>query len=83
MVTRDSPHLTTDIFLHAVVKNELPLLFRVWYLFNRVSGNRHQTKGTNGNPLSITATGNVFVARWVLTLVTRPFLNFVMIHCIH
>ena len=52
----------------------------VWYLFSVVSGNRHQTTGSNGNALGITTTGNVFVARWVLPLVTRPFLDFVMIH---
>ena len=72
-----------DTFLHAVVNKKFPLLSLVWYLFNVVSGNRHQTKGSNGNVLSITTTGNVFVARWVLPLVPRPILDFVMIHWIH
>ena len=80
MVTRDSPYLTTDIFFHAVVKKKFPFLPLVWYLLNVVNGNRHQTRGRNGNGLSITTTGNVLVARWVLPLVTRPIFNFVMIH---
>ena len=53
-------------------KNKFPLLSLIWYLFNVVSGNRHLTRGSNGNPLSFTTTGNVFVTRWVLSLVTRP-----------
>ena len=80
MVTRDSPYLTTDILLHAVVKMKFPLLSLVWYLFNVVSGNRHQTRGSSENVLSSTTTGNVLVARWVPPLVTRPILDFAMIH---
>ena len=48
VVTRDSPYLTTDIFLHAVVKMKFPLLSLVWYLFNVVSGNRFLTRGSKG-----------------------------------
>ena len=68
MVTRESPYLTTDIFLHTAVKNKFPQLSLVWYLFNVVSGNRYQIRGRYENPLSITATGDVVVARWLLYL---------------
>ena len=54
MVTRDSPYLTIDIFLNAVVKEKIPLLSPVWYLFNVVSGNRHQTRGGNEDAFCIT-----------------------------
>ena len=82
MVTRESPYLTTDIFLHAVVNKKCPLLYLIWYLLNVMSGNRQQTRGSNGNALCTTATttGNVFVTRWVLPLLTRPVLDFIMIH---
>ena len=33
----------------------------VWYLFNVVSGNRYLTRGSSGNALTVTTTGNVFV----------------------
>ena len=70
MVTRDSPYLTIDIFIYVAVKIKFLLLSLVWYLFNVVSGNKHPTGGSNGNALSITTITNVFVARWVLPLVT-------------
>ena len=73
-------HISQIYSLHAVVKNKFPLLSLIWYLFKVVSGNRYQTRGSNGNALSITTTGDIFVASWVLPLVTRPFLDFVMIH---
>ena len=57
MVTRDSPYLTTDIFLHTVEKKKFPLLSLVRYLFKVVSGNRYVTRGSNGNTVSITMTG--------------------------
>ena len=79
MVTRDSPHLTTDIS-PCSNKKEISTTILVWYQFDVVSNNSHQTRVSSGNTLSITTTGNVFVARWVLPLVTRPVLNFVMIH---
>ena len=79
MVTRDSPYLTIDIFLHLVVKKKFPLLSLVWWLVNVVSNNRHLTRGSNGNVLSITTTGNALVAR-VLPLVTRTFLDLVRIY---
>ena len=63
MVTRDSPYLITDIFLQAVVKKKFPLLSLVRDLFKVVSGNRYVTRGSNGNILSITLTGNESVAR--------------------
>ena len=68
----------TDILLHAVVKKKFLLLSLVGYLFKVVSGNR----GSNGNALCITTTGNILVARWLLSLVTRPILDFVLIHSI-
>ena len=61
MATRGSPYLTIDKFPHAVVNKKFPLLSVVWYLFNVLSGNGHQTRGSNGNALIITTTGNVFV----------------------
>ena len=45
-----------------------------------VNGNRYLPRGSNGNAVYITSNGNVFVARWVLPLVTIPLLDFVMIH---
>ena len=36
--------------------------------------------GSNENALYITSTGNLFVARWVIPLVTIPLLDFVIIH---
>ena len=66
MVARDSAHLTMDIILHAVVKMKIPLLSLVWYLFDVVSGKRRGIRSRNGNALSITTTGSVFVASWVL-----------------
>ena len=66
MVTRDILYLTIDTFLDIV-----PLLFAVWYLFRVVSGNRYLPRGSNENTLCITSTGNVFVARWVMPLVTE------------
>ena len=63
MVTRDSPYLTTDIFLHAVVKQKFPLPSLVSYLFKVVIGNRYVTRGSNGNILSITLTSNVSAVR--------------------
>ena len=62
MVTRDTPYLTTDIFLDVVVTNKIPLLSIVWYLFSMVSANRYLTRGSNRSGLSITTTGNVFAA---------------------
>ena len=43
-----------------------------------VTGNRYLPRGSDGNVLCITTTGNgnVFVARWVMPLVTIPFLEF-------
>ena len=44
-----------------VVKRKFPLLSLGWYLFNVVIGNRHQTRGSNENVLSIATSGNDFV----------------------
>ena len=83
MVTRDSPYLTTDIFLYAAVKKRNFYYFLCFGIcLKGLSFNRHQTRDSNGNALSITKTSDVFVAWWVLPLVTRLFLDFVMIHWI-
>ena len=78
MVTKDIVHLTIVTFLDVVVKMNFPLLPVDW--FQMVSGNRYLLRGSNGNVFLITSTGNVSVSRWVITLVTIPLLDFVMIH---
>ena len=45
-----------------------------------VSHNGYLPRGSKGNALSFTTIGNVSVARQVIPLVTRSFLDFVMIH---
>ena len=80
VVTRDILHLTIVTFLIVVVKKNFPLLPVDWYLFWVVTGNRYLSRGSNENALFITSTGNVSVSRWVITLVTIPLLDFVMIH---
>ena len=71
IVTRGTVHTLQQIYSFIQEKKmKFPLLSLVWYLFNMVSGNRHQTRGSNGNPLS-----NVFVTRQVLPLVTRQVLT--------
>ena len=82
MVTKDILQLTKDIFLDVVVKKNFPLISVDWYLFRVASGNRYLPRGSNENTFYITSIGNVFVARWVLPLVTIPLLDFVMIHWI-
>ena len=80
MVTRDILHLTIVTFLDVVVKKNFPLLPVDWYLFRVVTGNRYLLRGSNKNALFIISTGNVSVGRWVITLVTIPLLDFVMIY---
>ena len=80
MVTRDILHLTTVTFLDVVVKKNFPLLLVYWYLFQIVTGNGYLSRSSNENALFITSTANVSVSRWVITLVTIPLLDFVMIH---
>ena len=75
--TRDI--LTIVTFLDVVVKENFPLLPVDWYLFSVVTGNRYLPRSSNENALFITSTGNVSVSRWVITLVTIPLLDFVMI----
>ena len=58
---------------------KISLLSLVWYLFIVLSYNRYLPRGSNGNTLCITSTGNIFIARWVIPLVTIPFLDYVMI----
>ena len=76
MVTRDILYLTIDTFLDVVVKKNSPL---GWYLSRMVSDNRYLPGDSNENALCISSTGNVFVTRWVIPLVTIPLLGFVMI----
>ena len=80
MVTRDILHLTIVTFLNAVVKRNFPLLPIDWYLFQVVTGNRYLPRCSNENALFITSTGNVFVSRLVITLVTLTLLDFEMIN---
>ena len=77
MVTRDIIHLSIVTFLDVVVKF-FTLLPVDWYLFQVVTGNSYLPRGSNENALFIT--GKVSVSRWVITLVTIPLLDFVMIH---
>ena len=72
--------LTIDTFLDVVAKKNFPLLSVGWCLFRVVSGNKCLPRGSNENTLCITSTGNVFVARWVIPLVTITLLDLVMIH---
>ena len=60
-----------------VVKRNFPLLSVGWYLFRVVIGNRYVPRSNNENALYITSAGNVFVARWVIPLVTIPLLDLV------
>ena len=80
MVTRDILYLTIGTLLDIVVKKNFSLLLVGWYVFRVMSGNRYLPRDSNGNTLCITSTGNVFVASWVIPLVTIPLLDFVMIH---
>ena len=80
MVTAGILHLIIATFLDVVVKRNFPLLPVDWYLFIEVHGNRYLPRSTNENALYITSTGNVSVNRWVITLVTIPLLDFIMIH---
>ena len=82
MVTRDILYLAIDIFLNTVVKSNFPLLSVGWYLFRVVTGNIYLPRHSNENTICITSTGNVSVARWVISLVTILFLDLVMIHWI-
>ena len=80
MVTRDILHLKIVTIPNIVVKKNFPLLPVDWYLFEVVNGNRYLTRGSIQNALFIASTGNVSVIRSVITLVTIPLLDFVMIH---
>ena len=75
MVIEDTPYLIIDTFLNVVVKKKFPLLSLGWYLFSVVSGNRYLPRGSNGNALCITSTGNIFVTRYVLPLVTITIMD--------
>ena len=80
MVIRDILYLTLDTFLDVVEKKNFPLLSVGWYLFRVVGSNRYLYRDSNENTLCITNTGNVFLARWVIPLLTIPLLDFFMIH---
>ena len=72
IVTRGILYLTTDTFLDVVVKKNFPLLSVGWYLFRVASDNRYLPTDSNKTTLCITSTGNVFAARWIISLVTIP-----------
>ena len=59
-----------DTFLDVVVEKNFSLLLVGCHLFRVVNGDRYLPRGNSGN---------VFVARWVIPLVTMPPLDFVMI----
>ena len=80
MVTRGILHLTIVTFLDVMVKKNFQLLSVDWYLFKVVIGNTYLPIGSNENAIYITSTGNVFVTRRVILLVTIPLLDLVMIH---
>ena len=80
MVTRDILHLSKVTFLDVVVKKNFPLLSVGWYLLRVVIGNGYLPRGSIENTLCITSTGNVYVARWVIPLVTILLLEFFMVH---
>ena len=63
-------------------KKNFPLLSVVWYLFRVMSGNKYLPQDSNENALCITSTDNVYVARWVIPMVTILLLHLVMIHWI-
>ena len=79
MVTKDIPQLTIDVLLDVVVKNIFLLLTLDWYLFKVVINSRYPSSCSNENALCITSNGNVFVASWVIPLVTIPLWDLVMI----
>ena len=62
-----------------MVKKIFPLLSLGQHLFTVMSHNGYLTRGSNGNAHSI-ITNSLSVARWVIPLLTIPFLDFVMIH---
>ena len=77
MATRDTPYLTTDTFLHVMIKKNFITISGL--VITVVSGNRYLSKSSSGNVLCITNPGNVFVARYVILLVTITFFyNFVI-----
>ena len=78
-VTRDIPLLTIDVLLDVVVKYIFLLLSLGWYLFKVVIDSRYPPSWSNENALCITSTGNVFVASWIIPLVTIPLWDLVMI----
>ena len=79
MVTRDILDLTIVTFLDVVIKRNFPELPVDWYLFPVMSDKRYLPRSSNDNALYISSTGNVYVSRWLITLVTIPLLEFVMI----
>ena len=80
MVIRDILHLKIVTFLDVVVKKNFPLLPVDSYLFGVVTGIIYLPRVCHENTLFITSTGNVSVSGWVITLVTIPLVDLVMIH---
>ena len=73
MFTKDTTYLPMIYDPQCGSKKKFPLLFLVWYLFNTLSGSVNDR---------ITATSDVIVSRYALSMATRPFLDLVMIHWI-
>ena len=72
--------MVTRGFLYLDVVVKFVLLSADWYLLRTVSDNRCLPRESNENAFYITSAGDVFVARGVISLVTIPLLDFVMIH---
>ena len=68
------------MLLDVVVKNNFPLLSLGWFLFKVVIDSRYLLSWSNENAPYNTNPGNIFVASWVITLVTIPLSDLVMIH---
>ena len=63
MITRDTSHLTIDAFQNVVAKKKCPLPRAGRYLLKEANSSRYLPRGSNGNVLTITTTGNPFVTR--------------------
>ena len=70
------------LFLDEVVKLTFVLLPLDMYLFSGVSDNKNLLRGSNGNVLSITITGNVSVIGQITPLAAMSLLDFIIIQII-
>ena len=72
MNTRNTPCLVLGTFSEEVVKNR--------YLFSVMSGDRCPLRGNQEIVICVAITDNVTVSGRVVTVVTIPLLDFIMIH---